>query len=100
MTMEEFEEYKANDGWEEEEEDDDISSLTNSVIPKLKPAWKQLLHNTVRMRLKSYSSGLKEEEATLANVENYRQLSKQEHDSLQVRYAQKMILHRLLQLTL
>lgn len=99
MTMEEFEEYKANDGWEEEEEDDDISSLTNSVIPKLKPAWKQLLHNTVRMRLKSYSSGLKEEEATLANVENYRQLSKQEHDSLQVRYAQKMILHRLLQLT-
>uniref|UniRef100_UPI00398E6B01 N-lysine methyltransferase setd6 isoform X1 n=1 Tax=Pristiophorus japonicus TaxID=55135 RepID=UPI00398E6B01 len=100
MTMEEFEEYKANDGWEEdEEEDDDLSSLANTVIPNLKPAWKQLLRNTVTMRLKSYSSGLKEEEATLANEETYRQLSKRERDSLQVRYAQKMILHRLLQLT-
>ncbi|XP_067853734.1 N-lysine methyltransferase setd6 isoform X2 [Heptranchias perlo] len=100
MSMEEFEEYKANDGWEEDEdEDDDLSSLANAVIPKLKPAWKQLLRNTVIMRLKSYSSGLKEEEATLANETTYRRLSKRERDSLQVRYAQKMILHRLLQLT-
>ncbi|XP_067905905.1 N-lysine methyltransferase setd6 isoform X1 [Heterodontus francisci] len=100
MSMEEFEEYKANDGWEEDEEDDDdLSSLANAVIPKLKPAWKQLLRNTVTMRLKSYSSGLKEEEAILANETTYRQLSKRERDSLQVRYAQKMILHRLLHLT-
>ncbi|XP_072374727.1 N-lysine methyltransferase setd6 isoform X2 [Scyliorhinus torazame] len=98
MSLMEFEEYKANDGWDEDEEDD-LSSLDNAVIPKLKPAWKQLLRNTVTMRLKSYSSGLKEEEATLANEETYRQLSKRERDSLQVRYAQKMILHRLLQLT-
>ncbi|XP_072135378.1 N-lysine methyltransferase setd6 [Mobula birostris] len=98
MSVEEFEEYKANDGWEEEEEDD-ITGLTNSAIPSLKSAWKQLLHNTVRMRLKSYSSSLKEEEAMLADVEKYHQLSKRERDSLQVRYAQKMILHRLLQLT-
>ncbi|XP_059848481.1 N-lysine methyltransferase setd6 [Hypanus sabinus] len=98
MSVEEFEEYKANDGWEEEEEGD-TSGLTNSAIPSLKSDWKQLLHNTVRMRLKSYSSGLKEEEAILADVEKYHQLSKRERDSLQVRYAQKMILHRLLQLT-
>ncbi|XP_069757061.1 N-lysine methyltransferase setd6 [Narcine bancroftii] len=97
MSMEEFEEYKANYGWEEE--DGDISCLTNSVIPKLKPAWKKLLHDTVRMRLKSFSSGLKEEEATLGSEENYQQLSKRERDSLQVRYAQMMMLHQLLQLT-
>ncbi|XP_020389426.1 N-lysine methyltransferase setd6 isoform X1 [Rhincodon typus] len=101
MSLEEFEEYKANDGWEDDDEDEeeDLSSLDNAVIPKLKPAWKQLLHNTVTMRLKSYRSGLKEEEAALTNEETYRQLSKRERDSLQVRYAQKMILHRLLELT-
>ncbi|XP_078067284.1 N-lysine methyltransferase setd6 isoform X1 [Mustelus asterias] len=96
MSMEEFEEYKANN---DEDEEEDLSSLDNAVIPKLKPAWKQLLRNTVTMRLKSYSSGLKEEEATLANKETYQQLSKRERDSLQVRYAQKMILHQLLMLT-
>ncbi|KAJ8336618.1 hypothetical protein SKAU_G00378380 [Synaphobranchus kaupii] len=105
MPAEEFEEWKENEGWEEvEEEDDDeeekmTRALSNEAMPQLAPGWKQLLHGSARFTLDSYRGGLRADKDLLENREAYAQLSGRERHALQVRYGQKVVLNKLLELT-
>lgn len=107
MSKEEFSEFKDNEGWEEDEEEDDKISLTfsNEGLPGLKASWKWLIHEVARLTVTSYGEektegrgadgdkALMEDEAALAG------LSRRQRNALQVRYGQKSILYRLMELT-
>ncbi|XP_022061864.1 N-lysine methyltransferase setd6 isoform X1 [Acanthochromis polyacanthus] len=108
MSAEEFSEFKENEGWEEDEDDEKISqAFSNDGLPELKPSWKRLIHETARLTLRSYGDGeeklgenavdgdraLMEDKAALAG------LSCRQQRALQVRYGQKRILQRLMELT-
>lgn len=97
MPAEEFREFKDQNGWEDDKSEDD--SLTITDIPKLKASWRQLLRDSVLLTLQTYATDLKTEQDLLSNKEVYAALSWREQQALQVRYGQKMILHRLLELT-
>ncbi|XP_034378350.1 N-lysine methyltransferase SETD6 isoform X2 [Arvicanthis niloticus] len=97
MPAEEFRDYKERAGWGEEETEDESLAITN--IPKLRESWKQLLRDSVLLTLQTYATDLKTEQDLLSNKEDYAKLSWREQQALQVRYGQKMILHRLLELT-
>ena len=96
MSAEEFREFKDRNGWEDDKSED---SLTITDIPKLKASWRQLLRDSVLLTLQTYATDLKTEQDLLSNKEVYAALSWREQQALQVRYGQKMILHRLLELT-
>ncbi|KAJ8247384.1 hypothetical protein GJAV_G00245770 [Gymnothorax javanicus] len=109
MSAEEFEEWKENEGWEEAEEeevDEDekmARALSYEAIPQLTPAWKQLIHTSAKITLDSlcsYCTDLKADRELLEDREAYGKLRSTERYALQVRYGQKMILHKLLDLTL
>ncbi|XP_061243384.1 N-lysine methyltransferase SETD6 isoform X2 [Bos javanicus] len=97
MPAEEFTEFKDQNGWEDDKSEED--SLTITDIPKLKASWRQLLRDSVLLTLQTYATDLKTEQDLLSNKEVYAALSWREQQALQVRYGQKMILHRLLELT-
>ncbi|XP_055268613.1 N-lysine methyltransferase SETD6 isoform X2 [Moschus berezovskii] len=97
MPAEEFREFKDQNGWEDDKTEED--SLTITDIPKLKASWRQLLQDSVLLTLQTYATDLKTEQDLLSNKEVYAALSWREQQALQVRYGQKMILHRLLELT-
>lgn len=96
MSAEEFRDYKELAGWGEEETEDSLA-ITN--IPKLRESWKQLLRDSVLLTLQTYATDLKTEQDVLSSKEVYAKLSWREQQALQVRYGQKMILHRLLEFT-
>ncbi|XP_070616657.1 N-lysine methyltransferase SETD6 [Erythrolamprus reginae] len=97
MSAEEFKEFK-----DQEEKANGrgtpcwIQSVT--MIPSLSVAQKKLLFDATTLTLKAFSSSLKEEETMLGDRQAYLKLSSREQFALQVRYGQKMILHRLLEL--
>ncbi|XP_028744489.1 N-lysine methyltransferase SETD6 [Peromyscus leucopus] len=97
MPAEEFREYKNQAGQGEEEREEDSLTLTN--IPKLQVSWRRLLRDSVLLTLETYATDLQTEQDLLSNKEVYAKLSWREQQALQVRYGQKMILHRLLELT-
>jgi SET domain-containing protein 6 len=97
MPAEEFRDYKERAGWGEEETEDDSLAITD--IPKLQESWKRLLRNSVLLTLQTYTTDLKTDQDLLSNKEAYATLSWREQQALQVRYGQKMILHRVLELT-
>ncbi|DAA20119.1 N-lysine methyltransferase SETD6 [Bos taurus] len=97
MPAEEFRAFKDQNGWEDDKSEED--SLTITDIPKLKASWRQLLRDSVLLTLQTYATDLKTEQDLLSNKEVYAALSWREQQALQVRYGQKMILHRLLELT-
>uniref|UniRef100_A0A250Y131 N-lysine methyltransferase SETD6 n=1 Tax=Castor canadensis TaxID=51338 RepID=A0A250Y131_CASCN len=96
MSAVEFREYKDRDEWREDESREDSLTITN--IPKLKASWRQLLQDSVLLTLQTYATDLKAEQDLLSN-KIYAKLSWREQQALQVRYGQKMILHRLLEMT-
>lgn len=101
MSEEEFKEYKEQDGWEEdseEEEEEENSALSHEALSRLHTPRKQLLHDSVLLTLQSYASDLKAEQDLLNNKAAYEELSRREQQALHVRYGQKRILHRLLEL--
>ncbi|TKS73075.1 N-lysine methyltransferase setd6 [Collichthys lucidus] len=107
MSGKEFSEFKDNEGWEEDEEDDEKISLafSNEGLSGLKASWKGLICETARLTVRSYRDekektedvdvdrALIEDEAALAA------LSSRQQRALQVRYGQKSILYRLMELT-
>ncbi|XP_029419947.1 N-lysine methyltransferase SETD6 isoform X2 [Nannospalax galili] len=97
MPAEEFQEYKDEDGWDEDEKEEDNLTITN--IPSLNISWRRLLRDSVLLTLQTYATDLKTEQDLLTNKEVYAKLSWREQQALQVRYGQKMILHHLLELT-
>ncbi|XP_015820619.3 N-lysine methyltransferase setd6 [Nothobranchius furzeri] len=108
MSKDELSQFKDNEGWEEDDEDDEKISqaFCNDGIPELNASWKRLLHEAAGLTLRLYGDGetedklvdrdrvLMEDEAAL------RGLSSRQWRALQVRFGQKMILHRLMELTL
>lgn len=102
MSQEEFSEFKDNEGWEDDDEDDDKISqaFSNEGLPNLKASWKRLIHEAVRLTLKSYGDGeLENDQLLIEDKAALKGLSSRQWRALQVRFGQKMILHRLLELT-
>ncbi|KAM6937962.1 N-lysine methyltransferase setd6 [Xenentodon cancila] len=107
MSKEELSEFKDNEGWEEDDEDDEKMSqaFSNEGLPELKASWKQLIHEASRLTLRSYRDGEVEEKVTdsdrvlMEDKAALKGLSCRQWRALQVRYGQKMILHRLMELT-
>ncbi|XP_035272697.1 N-lysine methyltransferase setd6 [Anguilla anguilla] len=105
MPSEEFEEWKENEGWEEveEEEDDEedkmMRALSFEAMPQLAPCWRRLVHASARFTLDSYRGDLRADKELLEDRVAYARLSSRERHALQVRYGQKVILHKLLGLT-
>lgn len=106
MSKEDFSEFKENEGWEEDDEDDEKIALAFSYegLTGLKASWKHLIHKAARQTLGSYGEGeervgvdsdraLIEDQAALAK------LSRRQQNALQVRYGQKSILCRVMELT-
>ncbi|KAM4722185.1 N-lysine methyltransferase SETD6 isoform 2-T2 [Rhinophrynus dorsalis] len=98
MSVEEFTEYKENDGWEEDEGDEE-QTLTNQELSQLPVPWRKLLHASAKLSLEAYAADLSTDQAMINNATAYAKLGSREQDSLQVRYGQKRILHQLLELT-
>lgn len=96
MTPEKFAEYKENEGWEE---DDEEETLSNEEISRMPAAWRRLVHKTAELALKAYAGDLHSDQVILDDQTVYTKLNIREQYSLQVRYGQKWILHRLLELT-
>ncbi|GAA6229781.1 N-lysine methyltransferase SETD6 [Lates japonicus] len=107
MSKEEFSDFKENEGWEEDDEEEEKISLafSNEGLPGLKASWKWLIHEAARITLRSYEDGeegekirdgdqaLIEDKAALAG------LSRRQQNALQVKFGQRSILHRLMELT-
>ncbi|XP_073525143.1 N-lysine methyltransferase SETD6 [Phyllobates terribilis] len=98
MSPEEFADYKENDGWEDDE-DEGEETLSNQELSRLPPSWRRLLHRTAELALKVYATDLRSDQAILDDEAARRELSRREQYALHVRYGQKRILHRLLELT-
>lgn len=110
MSQQEFSEFKENEGWEEEDEEEDDENITHLFsdegLPELKPPWKRLLHQTARLTLRSYANGVEDVEQVLHSdrllIEDeaaFAKLSSREQKALHVRYGQKKILYKVLELT-
>ncbi|KAM8946022.1 N-lysine methyltransferase SETD6 [Pelodytes ibericus] len=96
MSEEEFAEYTENEGWEEDEEDE---ALTMQDLSGLAPSWRRLLHSSASLTLKAYAADLGTDQAVIMTGREYARLCPRERHSLQARYGQKRILHRILELT-
>ncbi|XP_061578714.1 N-lysine methyltransferase setd6 isoform X2 [Cololabis saira] len=114
MTKEELVEFRDNEGWEEDDEDDETShAFSNEGLPGLKASWKRLIHEATRLTLGSYRDGGAEDGAADGDTDGdtdgdrllmedeaaLQRLSSRQGKALQVRYGQKRILYRLLELT-
>ncbi|CAG5958473.1 unnamed protein product [Menidia menidia] len=108
MSAEELSEFRDNDGWEEDEEDEEEEERISRAfsiegLPELQPAWRRLLHQAARLTLSCYGDGRPEgpdaDRALLEDRAALGALSSRQRRALQVRLGQKMILHRLMQLT-
>lgn len=103
MSMEEFSEFKDNEGWEEEEDEEDVRislSFSNEGLPTLKASWKRLIHEAARLTVSSYGVGEEDRDQALIEDKAARAaLSSRQLSALQVRYGQKSILYRLMELT-
>lgn len=103
MSKEEFSDYKDNEGWEEEgdeEEEAKIShAFSNDGLPELKDQWKRLIHEAARQTASSYGDGADGDQALMEDKVARAGLSSRQLNALQVRYGQKSILYRLMELT-
>lgn len=101
MSTEEFSEFKENEGWEEDEEDEEVISMafSNEGLPGLKASWKCLIHEAARHTLMSYRESVESDQLLMDNKAALTRLSKRQQNALQVRYGQKSILYRLMELT-
>lgn len=110
MSKEEFSEFKDNEGWEDDDEEDEekiSQAFSNEGLPELKPSWKILIHKAASLTLRSYGDDKEEEEgkildsdrALIEDKAGLAGLSHRQQKALQVRYGQKSILHRVMELT-
>ncbi|XP_060892899.1 N-lysine methyltransferase setd6 isoform X2 [Labrus mixtus] len=101
MSKEEFSEFKDDEGWEEDEEDDEKISLafSNHGVPGLKTSWRRLIHEAARLTVRSYSKEGEAVDSDQTLIENQAGLSSRQQRALQVRWGQKSILYRLMELT-
>ncbi|KAK2918173.1 N-lysine methyltransferase setd6 [Channa argus] len=105
MSKEEFSEFKENEGWEEDEDEEKISmALSNEGLPELKVSWKRLIHEAARQTLRSYRGGQEEgvdsDQELMQDKAALSKLNRRQQNALQVRHGQKVIIRRLMELTL
>ncbi|KAG7523430.1 N-lysine methyltransferase SETD6 [Solea senegalensis] len=100
LSKQEFSEFIENEGWEEVDEDDEAISfsLSNDGLPELKAAWKSLIHKTILLTLKSYGDDEDRDRALIEDQAALSKLSSRQQKALQVRFGQKSILYKLLEL--
>uniref|UniRef100_A0A3B5M3Q3 N-lysine methyltransferase SETD6 n=1 Tax=Xiphophorus couchianus TaxID=32473 RepID=A0A3B5M3Q3_9TELE len=103
MSQEEFSEFRDNEGWEDDDEDDDdkiSQAFSNEGLPDLKLSWKRLIHQAARLTLRSYGDAeLESDRKLMEDGADLKGQSSRRWRALQVRFGQKVILHRLLELT-
>lgn len=103
MSKEEFSDFKDNEGWEEEEDDEEDAkisqSFSNEGLPELKAEWKRLIHEAARLTVSSYGQGADGDQTLMEDKAARAALSSRQQNALQVRYGQKSILYRLMELT-
>ncbi|XP_062276082.1 N-lysine methyltransferase setd6 [Scomber scombrus] len=103
MSKEEFSDFKDNEGWEEEEDDEEDAkisqSFSNEGLPGLKPEWKRLIHEAARLTVSSYGDVADHDQTLMEDMAARAALSSRQLNALQVRYGQKSILYRLMELT-
>ncbi|PWA33024.1 hypothetical protein CCH79_00013064 [Gambusia affinis] len=103
MSHEEFSEFRDNEGWEDDNEDDDdkiSQAFSNAGLPDLKSSWKRLIHEAARLTLRSYGDAeLESDRKLMEDGADLKGRSSRRWRALQVRFGQKVILHRLLELT-
>uniref|UniRef100_A0A3P9IVF7 N-lysine methyltransferase SETD6 n=1 Tax=Oryzias latipes TaxID=8090 RepID=A0A3P9IVF7_ORYLA len=101
MSEEEFSDFKDNEGWEEDDEDEEQISqaFSNDGLPGLKLSWKRLIHEAARLTLQSYGGGEDRDRALIKDDAALKGLSSRQQRALQVRFGQRRILCRLMELT-
>ena len=106
MSREEFQDFRENEGWEEDEEADEekISlAFSNEGLPGLPAPWKWLIHTAARLTLESYGSAeamcLEKERMLIEDKLQLQGLNSRQLRALQVCHGQKSILDRVLALT-
>ncbi|RVE72191.1 hypothetical protein OJAV_G00059210 [Oryzias javanicus] len=101
MSEEEFSNFKDNEGWEEDDEDEEQISqaFSNDGLPGLKPSWKRLIHEAARRTLQSYGDGEDRDRVLMKDDEALKGLNSRQQRALQVRFGQRRILCRLMELT-
>lgn len=100
MSREEFLEFKNNDGWEDDEDEDEKSFqvFSNDGLLKLKSEWRQLIHKAARLTVMGYPN-LDEDRVLMEDQASLERLSRRQRNALQVRYGQKSILDKVIELT-
>lgn len=102
MPLQDFEEFRENEGWEEDGEDDDDEmeqALSFDGLTALSAEWKRLLHTAAALTLDSYSEDIETDRRRLEDQGALAELSSRERRALHVCYGQKSVLQRLQQLT-
>ncbi|XP_053282966.1 N-lysine methyltransferase setd6 [Pleuronectes platessa] len=107
MSREEFSDFKENEGWEEDDEEEEKITLafSNEGLPELKSSWKWLIHEAARLTLGSYGDAAAEGRASVSErmlIEDKAALgglNSRQQNALQVRYGQKSILSKVMELT-
>ncbi|XP_029009008.1 N-lysine methyltransferase setd6 isoform X2 [Betta splendens] len=99
MSTEEFSEFKENQVWEDVDEDWISIAFSNEGLPGLKASWKELIHKAAHHTLRSYSVCGDSDQSLIENKAILARLSRREQNAVQVRYGQKSILYRLMELT-
>ncbi|KAM3869799.1 N-lysine methyltransferase setd6 [Diretmus argenteus] len=102
MTQEEFQEFRKNEGWEDDDDDEEekISiAFSNKGLPGLQAPWRRLIHAAARLTLVSYAEGLDSEQVLIEDKVALAVMSSRLQRALQVRYGQKSILYKLMEVT-
>ncbi|XP_077373096.1 N-lysine methyltransferase setd6 [Festucalex cinctus] len=104
MSREEFLAFKDNnDGWEEDEDEDEdeeaiSQAFSNDGLPGLKSKWKRLIHEAARLTVRGYAD-VDHDRALMEDQALLERLSSRQRNALQVRYGQKSILDKIMELT-
>ncbi|XP_077451969.1 N-lysine methyltransferase setd6 [Stigmatopora argus] len=99
MSREEFVEFKDNDGWEDDEDEEEINqAFSNGGLPGLTTKWKQLIHKAARLTVAGYR-GIDRDKALMKDKALLGGLSSRQRNALHVRYGQKTILDKVIELT-
>ncbi|XP_056307874.1 N-lysine methyltransferase setd6 [Danio aesculapii] len=102
MSSQIFEDFRENEGWEEDDEDDDNKmeqDLSFEGLAGLSEGWKRLLYAAATMTLDSYNEDVETDRRLMEDQRALAELSSRERRALYVRLGQKNILQRIQQLT-
>ncbi|XP_049578165.1 N-lysine methyltransferase setd6 [Syngnathus scovelli] len=99
MSRDEFSELKDNDGWEEDEDEKIISqAFSNDGLSGLKTKWKWLIHEAARLTMRGYPD-VDQDRVLMEDQVLLERLSSRQRKALHVRYGQKSILEKVMELT-